>query len=222
MHPMLGFTSELTSTITSAKTATDNFCDARLTALKKLERETGQGVEHAQERIIAARGEVERVKSLGARGAAANIKFSNEQQQATEERDELRKRADEELPLEVDELKSIAATAESSLVDARMNLNTAQTSHSEKLTSLQDGVDHYASTGLTFDRAGDNKLKLVFSQIDPTDTMREFGFTLNVNEMNKYVGRVSDSDEQRKWLFNLLAALAMHPYRVALKRSALL
>ena len=126
------------------------------------------------------------MNSEGERGAAANAQFSSEQVKASEERDVLRRRADEELPKEVEELKALAAGAEAALVESKMSLNTAQSSHSEKLTSLQSGVSHYACTGLTFDRAGDNKLKLVFTQIDPTRPGREFTFTLNVNDMTKY------------------------------------
>jgi len=131
---------------------------------------------------------------MGERGAAANIKFAAEQEKAVSERDVLRRRADEELPQEISELRAIAERAEASLNEAKMNLSTATTAHSEKLNSLEQGVKHYAATGLTFDRAGDNKLKLTFTQIDPSNPGREFSFTLNVNDQNKY--EVTDCDPE--------------------------
>ena len=123
---------------------------------------------------------------LGERGAAANSAFTTSQASLASSRDSLLTLNTVTLPSSLSSLGSLASSTQASLTSSSLALAEARQDVERKLAKLQEGMGRYEATGLSFERAGGNRLRLVFTLVDPKDEGREFCFTLNVNEENKY------------------------------------
>lgn len=55
-----------------------------------------------------------------------------------------------------------------------------------QLSELTRGVSFYRQLGLDFEKIHDDKLRLVFSQVDPSDPGRKFAFTLWITPSDTY------------------------------------
>jgi hypothetical protein len=82
--------------------------------------------------------------------------------------------------LDTIEAKDMAQSALQVLVDMQNN-------HQRVRQELQPGQERYQHLGLSFERAENEILRLVFTQIDPNDPDAPFAFDLTTNDANEYV-----------------------------------
>lgn len=118
------------------------------------------------------------------------------QQRAREERnkvEELRAELDKltsqesRLPPEQERLTQQLAQARNLVVQREAACDATRESMEHKLAELDKGCTLYRQRlGLNFERVGDERLRLTFTNIDPNHPMRAFSFQVFVDSGDKY------------------------------------
>ena len=118
------------------------------------------------------------------------------QQRAREERDrvdELRAELERltaqesKLPPEQQKLTQQLAQCRSLVVQREAGCEQTQAAKEQKLAELDKGCTLYRTRlGLVFERVGEERLRLTFTNIDPADPMRPFSFQVFVDGGDQY------------------------------------
>jgi kinetochore protein Spc25 len=132
------------------------------------------------------RADIEAVES--AEGALQQ-KSSEERQKVDELRTELERLTAQEsrLPPEQERLTQQLSQTRTLVTQREAGCAQSLTSKEQKLGELDKGCALYRSRlGLTFERVGDERLRLTFTNIDPSAPMRPFAFQVFVDGGDKY------------------------------------
>lgn len=91
-----------------------------------------------------------------------------------------------ELPAALQRLRAEQAAQSAALAAKAASTEQAAGLKASQLNELTRGVAAYRQLGLDFERAGDDQLRLIFSQIDAADPSREFWFGVSVDDGDRY------------------------------------
>jgi len=115
------------------------------------------------------------------------------------------KDAGDALPKEIQALKAVEAEQLKLVQEKKKELTAIEDQKKYESRELTRGILNFKRLGLEFERVGDDKLKLVFTQIDPSDPDRQFSFSVKVNNHDVY--EVESCEPRVEGVDKLLARL---------------
>jgi len=143
-------------------------------------------LETDKENVVQLR---DNLKEVAAAEEALQQRAAEERLRIDEQRAELERLTAQEsrLPPEAERLNQQLAQARSLVVQREAGCETSLASKEQKLSELDRGCALYRTRlGLAFERVGDERLRLTFTNIDPADPMRSFAFQVFVDGGDKY------------------------------------
>jgi hypothetical protein len=90
------------------------------------------------------------------------------------------------VPVELDAARAAEAAAKAQLERQREEYDRRETDVRYQLNELTKGIAFYRRLGLDFEKINDDRLRLVFSLIDPADPDRKFCFNVRVTDAEAY------------------------------------
>jgi hypothetical protein len=114
--------------------------------------------------------------------------YSTERRQLAEKQAELAslERARGTLPSDVEAGKAREEAAQLQLSQTRAEYERREAESRYELQELTRGLECYQRLGLSFEKLSDDRLRLVFTLIDPTDPNKRFFFTVRMNDSDAY------------------------------------
>ncbi|GMH80833.1 hypothetical protein TrST_g10642 [Triparma strigata] len=183
----LGFTSPLLDTLSSTRTLLTTFTShhkstllsiSQMSAADKSQMETA--VEEFKQRLNDIEGNNGTIK-------VANDAKRNELVKKEAEISELEEKVRSEGGSHISLLESEELTAKSLATSAAAARKSSESSKSTSLNLLTKSIVSYREgLSLDFERAAGNRLRLVFTNLDPQNVDRIFAFTINVNDKEEY------------------------------------
>lgn len=102
------------------------------------------------------------------------------------------KEKEADLPQELQLARAREKELQEILASKRAALSELSSRQGDYINDLTRGVVMYKHLGLDFERADDNKLRLIFTQLDATNPSREYFFSVHIDEADRY--RVEECD----------------------------
>jgi len=183
----LGFTSNLLDTLSQARSSLDAFVSHQKSVLDSVSSSGSASIDKYAEELTRLNTRLSEVEGQDGEMKRINNQKIEEVTRKEAEVGALEERVRKEGGERIDSLKSEELTSKSLAESCRSARETSEHSKSGAVDKLTKAIVSYREgLSLEFERASGNKLRLVFTSLDPTDHSRAFAFTVNVNENEEY------------------------------------
>ncbi|GAB5030417.1 kinetochore protein animal type [Nannochloropsis oceanica] len=174
-----------TQDITETQARLDTWLESSKADLEGLETRHGKALaEMGAERatLLARQAELKNKTEEGARLSQQD----QEALSAVEAEIAALKEKERALPQELATAREREEELRQVLAGKRAALGSLTSRQGEYINDLTRGVVMYKHLGLDFERADDNKLRLIFTQLDSSNPGREFFFSVHIDENDQY------------------------------------
>jgi hypothetical protein len=176
---------ELDRQLQSAQARIEGFVSAQAAALARAQHEHEQVMREVEAKLQRLRSEE---IDADARRAALTDQYGGERRQLAEKQAEVAalERARGSLPADVEAAQAREEAAQLQLAQTRAEFERRELEVRYELQELSRGLDCYQRLGLAFEKLADDRLRLVFTLIDPAQPARRFCFTVRMTEADAY------------------------------------
>mmetsp|Transcript_19704 Transcript_19704/g.41195 ORF Transcript_19704/g.41195 Transcript_19704/m.41195 type:complete len:241 (-) Transcript_19704:52-774(-) len=183
----LGFTSNLLDTLSHARSSLDAFVSHHKSVLDSVASAGQASIEKYTEELTRLNERLNEVEGQDGEMKKLNNQKMEEVTRKEAEIAALEEKVTREGGDRISALKSEEETARALAESCRAAREKSELSKSKTVDLLTKSIVSYREgLGLEFERAAGNKLRLVFTSLDPNDHSRAFAFTVNVNESEEY------------------------------------
>ncbi|GMH78829.1 hypothetical protein TL16_g07949 [Triparma laevis f. inornata] len=183
----LGFTSTLLDTLSSTRTQLDMFVSHHKSQLGGLVQSGGADRAQMESAIAEFTNRLDAVEGENGAVRLANVAKRDELAQKEAEIEGLEEKVRKEGGEHIKNLQKEESTAQNLASSASSARASSESSKSSTMNLLTKSIVSYREgLSLDFERAAGNRLRLVFTNVDPSDVDRIFAFTINVNESEEY------------------------------------